>query len=196
MHSMLWSKWPHPSAKKLHAGRAKMRQHSFTLATGICTRCRCTSPVDVQRTEAYRMPSPAENMATQKSMQKPINKASMHALSRSIWLKDEHEFFDTSALEWIPDPDFAGVSQKLLSHDNSGASTQLSRWDAGLDTSPGGIISHDFAEEVFLLSGELTDLTLNKTFLPGAYTSRQPNMPHGPYTTRTGCIMLVIATPV
>ncbi|MFF5792393.1 cupin domain-containing protein [Paeniglutamicibacter sp. NPDC012692] len=111
-------------------------------------------------------------------------------------MKAEHEFFDTSALEWIPDPDFAGVSQKILSHDDSGASTQLSKWDAGLDTSHSGVISHDFAEEVFLLSGELTDLTLNETFLAGAYTSRQPNMPHGPYVTRTGCVMLVIATPV
>lgn len=111
-------------------------------------------------------------------------------------MKDEHEFFDTSTLEWIPDPDIAGVSQKILSHDGAGASTQLSRWDAGLDASPAGIISHEFAEEVFLLSGELTDLTLNETFLPGSYTSRQPGMPHGPYVTRTGCVMLVIATPV
>lgn len=110
-------------------------------------------------------------------------------------MKDEHEFFDTSALLWSPDPSITGVSHKALSRDESGAATQLTRWEAGLDTSLEGVIRHDFAEEVYLLSGELTDLSLKQTFLAGSYTSRQPDMPHGPYVTRTGCIMLVITTP-
>jgi hypothetical protein len=50
----------------------------------------------------------------------------------------------------------------------------------------------DYYEEVFLLVGELHDLTLGLTFTAGHYASRPPGMPHGPYRTHTGCTMLEI----
>ena len=178
------SKWPHPSARKLqrrqgenaaaflHAGH-----QAFALgAVG-------TSPVDVQRTEAIPNALSCRKHGNSKVHAK-TNQQSVDARTIEEYSVERRTLNSSTHQLWNGSPitDFAGVSQKLLSHDDSGASTQLSKWDAGLDTSPGGIISHDFAEEVFLLSGELTDLTLNKTFLPGAYTSRQPNMPHGPYS--------------
>jgi hypothetical protein len=45
---------------------------------------------------------------------------------------------------------------------------------------------------VYLLDGELTDLTLGRTFRAGSYASRRPGMPHGPYRTPSGCTMLEI----
>jgi hypothetical protein len=45
---------------------------------------------------------------------------------------------------------------------------------------------------VYLLEGELTDLTLGRTFRAGHYASRRPGMPHGPYRTPAGCTMLEI----
>ena len=51
---------------------------------------------------------------------------------------------------------------------------------------------HEF--QVYLLEGELTDLTLGRTFRAGDFASRRPGMPHGPYRTDTGCVMLEIRT--
>ena len=45
-----------------------------------------------------------------------------------------------------------------------------------------------------MLEGDLTDLTLGRTFGPGDYASRRPGMPHGPYRTASGCLMLEIRT--
>ena len=42
----------------------------------------------------------------------------------------------------------------------------------------------------YLLEGELHDLTLGKTFRAGEFAMRRPGMPHGPYRTETGCVML------
>jgi hypothetical protein len=52
------------------------------------------------------------------------------------------------------------------------------------------MISHEYFEEVYLLEGSLTDLTLGKTFHKGDYAARRPGMPHGPYRTDEGCTML------
>jgi hypothetical protein len=87
------------------------------------------------------------------------------------------------------------VSERVLSADpgSDGAElTRLARWEPGLDTSAAGVIRHPYCEEVYLLEGELEDLTLGQTFTAGHYASRPPGMPHGPYRTRTGCVMLEI----
>jgi hypothetical protein len=45
--------------------------------------------------------------------------------------------------------------------------------------------------QVCLLEGTLTDRTLGEEWQKGAYAYRKPHMPHGPYTSRTGCVMFV-----
>jgi hypothetical protein len=109
-------------------------------------------------------------------------------------MKDEHEFLDTADLPWLPVEGQPGVSERLLSASpgDAGELTRLARWDPGLDTSGAGVIRHDYYEEVYLLSGELHDLTLGRTFIAGHYASRPPGMPHGPYRTDTGCTMLEV----
>ena len=110
-------------------------------------------------------------------------------------LKDEREFFATTELPWRDAEAAPGVSERVLSADpgSGGAElTRLARWEPGLDTSAAGVIRHAYYEEVFLLEGELEDLTLGQTFTAGHYASRPPGMPHGPYRTRTGCVMLEI----
>ena len=44
------------------------------------------------------------------------------------------------------------------------------------------------------LEGDLTDLTLGRTFHAGHFASRRPGMPHGPYRTDSGCVMIEIRT--
>jgi quercetin dioxygenase-like cupin family protein len=104
-------------------------------------------------------------------------------------LKEEHEFFATGELAWVDTT--SGISERVLSRDPDGTLTRLARWAPGT-LSGEEIIRHEYVEEVYLLEGELTDLTLEQTFRPGDYACRPPGMPHGPYRTETGCIMLEI----
>ena len=111
-------------------------------------------------------------------------------------MRNELEFFPVDDLPWRPDPHAQGVEERVLSRGDDGLTlTRVARWRPGLDTSASGIIRHEFHEEVYLLAGELADLTLGATFGPGHYASRRPGMPHGPYRTGPGCTMLEIRTP-
>ncbi|MBD0735659.1 cupin domain-containing protein [Streptomyces sp. CBMA29] len=110
-------------------------------------------------------------------------------------MKDEHEFRAAADIPWTPAEGSPGVSERVLSADPAadGAElTRLARWEPGLDTSAAGVIRHAYYEEVYLLEGELEDLTLGKTFTSGHFASRPPGMPHGPYRTGPGCLMLEI----
>jgi ChrR Cupin-like domain len=112
-------------------------------------------------------------------------------------MKEEREFFDTGALPWSPGA--PGIDEKVLSRapgsGGDGDLTRLARWAPGHDTSADGVVRHPYHEEVYLVEGELEDLTLDLTFRVGHYASRPPGMPHGPYRTTTGCTMLEIRSP-
>ncbi len=107
-------------------------------------------------------------------------------------MRDELEFFPVEqAALGSRRPDRAAGAQ---SGEDGVTLTRQTRWPAGHDTTDGGVIRHQFHEEVYLLEGDLTDLTLGRTFGPGDYASRRPGMPHGPYRTASGCLMLEIRT--
>ena len=109
-----------------------------------------------------------------------------------VGVKQEREFFDTAALEWTPAAGSGGVLQRVLSQGDGAILTRLAKWEPGLDTTPAGVIRHEYTEEVYLLEGDLTDLTLGRTFHAGEYACRPIGMPHGPYRTEAGCTMLEI----
>ncbi|MFI6679271.1 cupin domain-containing protein [Kribbella sp. NPDC050470] len=105
-------------------------------------------------------------------------------------MKAEREFFATTELTWTDAG--GGITQRILSQDpEDGTLTRIARWAPGT-RSGDEVIRHEYVEEVYLLEGELTDLTLERTFGPGDYACRAPGMPHGPYTTADGCVMLEI----
>jgi hypothetical protein len=108
-------------------------------------------------------------------------------------MKRQIEFFAAGAMAWR-EAQQSGTEEKVLSldADDPAVLTRLVRWVPGLDTKDVGVLTHDYVEEVYLLEGELTDLTLGRTFRAGHYASRPPGMPHGPYRTLTGCTMLEI----
>jgi hypothetical protein len=104
-------------------------------------------------------------------------------------MKEQHEFFPAAEIAWTDAG--GGISAKILSQDRAdGTLTRLARWAPG--TTAPDVIRHEYVEEVYLLEGELTDLTLGQTFGPGDYACRPPGMPHGPYVTTGGCTMLEI----
>ncbi|GAA1841690.1 hypothetical protein GCM10009836_21360 [Pseudonocardia ailaonensis] len=108
-------------------------------------------------------------------------------------MREQFEFFPVDGVEWQQAA--PGVEERVLSRGEGVTLTRISRWAPGLDTSAAGVIRHDFHEEVYLLEGDLTDLTLGRTFGPGEYASRRPGMPHGPYRTDGGATMLEVRTP-
>ena len=112
-------------------------------------------------------------------------------------IKQEREFFAAGDLPWSDCPDNPGVQERVLSRDEADATilTRLARWAPGLDTTAAGVIRHGYVEEVYLLEGELTDLTLGQTFAAGHYACRPAGMPHGPYRTSPGCVMLEVRYP-
>ncbi|QWF79452.1 cupin domain-containing protein [Amycolatopsis sp. CA-230715] len=106
-------------------------------------------------------------------------------------MKAEYEFFAADEVQWT-ETEQVGVTERVLSRDPEDPAilTRLARWAPGLDTSFDGVITHDYVEEVYLLDGELHDLTLDRTFRAGEFAMRRPGMRHGPYRTATGCLML------
>ncbi|MFD4566927.1 cupin domain-containing protein [Streptomyces sp. NPDC058467] len=110
--------------------------------------------------------------------------------------KPELEFHLPAAPWTTPAGALPGVVHRVLAEDASGAhSTTLVRWEPGTDTSAQGVARHDFWEEVYILQGDLHDLTLDETFPQGSYACRPPGMPHGPWTTQAGVTMLVFTYP-
>ncbi|MDX6261580.1 MAG: hypothetical protein QOH84_3268 [Kribbellaceae bacterium] len=102
-------------------------------------------------------------------------------------MKEQYEFFATTEVPWTEGGQ--GITQRVLSQADDGTLTRIARWAPGTITGD-DVISHEYFEEVYLLEGSLTDLTLGKTFHQGDYAARRPGMPHGPYRTDEGCTML------
>jgi hypothetical protein len=94
--------------------------------------------------------------------------------------------------DWRPAGDkVEGIFEQILSHDPStGAHTRLLRFEPGVSSEPNGTLQHEFWEEVFIVKGDLTDLRLEETFTAGMYACRPPGMPHGPWRTDEGVLMV------
>ncbi len=106
------------------------------------------------------------------------------------------EFFDSESVPWSSVAGQPGVSERVLAHDPvTGLLTRMVMWAPGVDTSSAGAVTHEFYEEVLLLSGSIHDLTLGQTFAAGFYACRPPGMVHGPWKTADGCVMLEVRYP-
>lgn len=112
--------------------------------------------------------------------------------------KKELEFFDSSSIEWTQcEGKVASLKERILVNDEeTGTVSRLLKFEPGTDTSPNGILKHDFWEEVYILEGSITDLRLNQKFTKGMYACRPPGMPHGPWVTDEGCMTFEVRYPV
>lgn len=113
------------------------------------------------------------------------------------FLKEHKEFFNALDEDgWEAVPGFDGVEAKHLSgefdHDGrKGSVTKLSRWAAGTSVADPQI--HDWCEEVFIISGALsigTPENEERILEAGTYAVRPADVPHGPFFTKDGCVML------
>lgn len=100
--------------------------------------------------------------------------------------------FHLPADQWVPAGGAVdGIWEKILSADSETDNyTRLMRFDPGVDSSPNGTLTHDFWEEVYIVSGSLTDKRLGETFTAGMYACRPPGMEHGPWVSDHGVLMV------
>lgn len=98
---------------------------------------------------------------------------------------------------WEPVPGLEDMAQQLtLSTDEtSGEYTRLTRFMPGADTASFGGKSHDYPEEIFIVSGRIFDEAFDLWLEQGHYASRPPGEVHGPFKTDTGCVVLEISFP-
>jgi ChrR Cupin-like domain len=99
--------------------------------------------------------------------------------------------------KWNPIPGFEGLIEELtLSIDpDSGEYTRLTRFHPGADTTSAGAKSHNYPEEIFIVSGRLYDRAFDLWLESGDYASRPPGEIHGPFKTEIGCVVLEISFP-
>ena len=108
--------------------------------------------------------------------------------------KPEFEFTPTSSVEFTPcTPHIEGLSEAVLARDDrNGCVTRILKFEPGTDTSPNGVLVHDFWEEVFIFEGSFVDQRLNRTFNTGDWATRPPGMKHGPWVSATGAKMFEV----
>ena len=114
--------------------------------------------------------------------------------------KQHDEFYAVdleSGWETLPGyPD--GIQQKVLSGSlderaGSGTRTRLLRFAPGVFTTAPFV--HEYWEEVYLVSGDLTvgndaDGQGGEPFSAHTYACRPPGVPHGPFKSNAGCLLL------
>ncbi len=93
-----------------------------------------------------------------------------------------------------------GIEQKILSgaldeDTGKGTRTRLLRFAPGVFTTAPFV--HDYWEEVYLVSGDLTVGNDAKgeggeAFSPDTYACRPPGAYHGPFKSKAGCVLLEI----
>ena len=90
-----------------------------------------------------------------------------------------------------------GLAEELtLSIDDlSGEYTRLTRFLPGANTVEFGGKSHEYPEEIFIVSGRLYDFAFDMWLEMGHYASRPPGEIHGPFKTEEGCIVLEVSFP-
>ena len=99
---------------------------------------------------------------------------------------------------WSPVTGLEGMVEELtLSMDpTTGEYTRLTRFQAGADTTAFGGKSHDYPEEVFIVSGRLYDQAFDLWLEAGHYASRPAGEVHGPFKTEVGCVVLELSFPM
>ncbi|KAK5988163.1 hypothetical protein PT974_12303 [Cladobotryum mycophilum] len=73
-----------------------------------------------------------------------------------------------------------GIEQMVLNEDKAtGRRTTLQRYEPGAQNAR--VETHTYIEEIYLVEGDLHDITLGQGWEKGAYAYRKPGMEHGPF---------------
>ncbi|RJF92827.1 cupin [Noviherbaspirillum saxi] len=118
-------------------------------------------------------------------------------------IEKEHKEFYTVDLgsNWETPPGYpSGIKQQILAGSldekaKRGTRTRHLRFEPGVHTT--APFKHDYWEEVYLVSGDLTvgnDAQGNGgvSYGPNTFACRPPDTPHGPFKSENGCLLLEI----
>jgi len=115
-------------------------------------------------------------------------------------LHDEFHTLDMSAGWEVPPGYPEGIKQKILAggldeEGRKGSRTRLLKFDPGVYTTAPFV--HEYWEEVFLVSGDLTvgnDVNGDggTSYAPFTYACRPPGAYHGPFKSQNGCLLLEV----
>ncbi|MEA2067783.1 MAG: cupin domain-containing protein [Verrucomicrobiota bacterium] len=78
---------------------------------------------------------------------------------------------------------------------DTGDYTRLTRFKGGYSTESFGAKSHDYPEEVFIVSGRIHDEAFDVWLEPGFYASRPPGEVHGPFRADGDAVVLEVSYP-
>ena len=88
------------------------------------------------------------------------------------------------------------LSQLTIAMDKeTGDYTRLTKFKSGYSTKAFGPKSHDYPEEIFVVSGRLYDEAFDLWLEPGYYASRPPGEVHGPFIADGDAVILEISFP-
>lgn len=107
------------------------------------------------------------------------------------------EFTDVTDIDYTLCPgDNQLIKERILATDPvTGIATRILRYEPGADSTEMGVQKHDFWEEVYIIDGSFTDLSLGQTFRAGQFACRPPGMPHGPWRTDVGVTTYEVRYP-
>ncbi|TCP40767.1 ChrR-like protein with cupin domain [Tamaricihabitans halophyticus] len=107
------------------------------------------------------------------------------------------EFTDITDVDYTLCPgDDPLIKERVLATDpTTGVATRILRYEPGADSTPLGVQKHEFWEEVYIIEGSFTDLTLGQTFYAGQFACRPPGMPHGPWRSEEGVTTYEVRYP-
>ncbi len=102
-----------------------------------------------------------------------------------------------NADKWEPIDGTDGMLEHItLAMDaETGDYTRLTRFKAGADTRAFGGKSHDYPEEIYIISGRLYDAAFDMWLEAGHYASRPPGEVHGPFICEQECLVLEVSYP-
>lgn len=102
-----------------------------------------------------------------------------------------------NANKWRPIKGSEGLLEELTLaiDEETGDYTRLTRFKAGADTKSFGSKSHDYPEEIYIISGRLYDQAFDLWLEAGHFSSRPPGELHGPFICEEECIVLEVSYP-
>jgi len=83
----------------------------------------------------------------------------------------------------------------LAMDEKTGDYTRLTRFKTGANTKEFGGKSHDYPEEIYIISGRLYDEAFSMWLEAGHFASRPPGEVHGPFICDEECLVLEISYP-
>lgn len=98
---------------------------------------------------------------------------------------------------WEPIEGSGGMLEQLTLaiDEQTGDYTRMTRFKKGADTKEFGGKSHNYPEEIYIVSGRLYDAAFDMWLEAGHFASRPPGEVHGPFICEEECLVLEVSYP-